>query len=124
MVTSAIVSILITFGGDFKAQLQFDGPLKSDIKAEIIQAAEKNCDVSGRFEEINLKEKNQLEKYLKADFQLFCVEDKQTKITKLASEYVRLSDLKPQSNSIYISNKFKKNTIKIENYSVQISKKK
>jgi preprotein translocase subunit SecF len=122
MIISSIISILIIWSGDFSAQLQFDGPLKSEIKGELVEG-NKTCEVYGRFDEVMIKEKNQLEKFIKANFRFTCMTDKQPQETQLATEVIRASDLKTHSSNVFISNQFKKNTLKIENYSIQISKK-
>ncbi len=123
MIISSIVSALIVWSGDFTARLQFDGPLKSEIKGEMIDG-NKACEVYGRFDEVLIKEKSLPEKFIKADFRFICTESGQPpEEIKVASELIRASDLKSHSAQIFISNKFKKNSLKIEDYSVVISKK-
>lgn len=132
MIISSIVSALILWSGDYSAQLQFDGPLKSEIKGEFIDGreADKNyksnstCEVFGRFDEVTIKEKNLPEKFIKVNFRFVCTDTGQPpQEIKIASELIRSSDLKTHSAPIFISNKFKKNTLKFEDYSVTISKK-
>lgn len=132
MIISSIVSILILWSGDYSAQLQFDGPLKSEIKGEHIDGRSNDkafksnqaCEVFGRFDEVLIKEKSLPEKFIKADFRFICTESGQPpQEIKMASELIRASDLKPHSSSIFISNKFKKNSLKIEDFSISISKK-
>ena len=114
---------MILWSGDYSARIQFNGPLKTEIKGELVDDAtlksNKACEVYGRFEEVMTYEKKQLEKFIKADFRFVCVTDKQPpEEIKLASELIRASDLKTHSSTIFISQKFKKNILKLEQYSV------
>ncbi len=123
MIISSLVSVLIFWSGDYTARLQFNGPLKSEIKGELIEG-HKTCEVYGRFDELLVKEKSQLEKFIKADFKFVCTESGQTpQEIKMATEFIRASDLKTHSSTIFISNKFKKNVLKIEAYAVTTSNK-
>ena len=132
MIISSIVSALILWSGDYTARLQFDGPLKSEIKGEIIDGNETDksfksnqaCEVYGRFDEVIIKEKSLPEKFIKADFRFVCTDSGQPPHEiKIAPELIRASDLKAHSSNVFISPKFKKNSFKIEDYSVVISKK-
>ncbi|MBC7456774.1 MAG: hypothetical protein H7235_00750 [Bdellovibrionaceae bacterium] len=123
MIISSVISALILWSGDYSARLQFDGPLKSEIRGELIDG-NKACEVYGRFDEVLIKEKNLPEKFIKVDFRFVCIESGQpAEQIKIAPELIRSSDLKPHSSSLFISNKFKKNSLKIEDYSLVISKK-
>jgi hypothetical protein len=132
MIISSIVSALILWSGDYTARLQFDGPLKSEIKGEIIDGSEtdksfksnQTCEVYGRFDEVVIKEKSLPEKFIKADFRFVCTDTGQPpQEIKIAPELIRASDLKSHAANVFISPKFKKNSFKIEDYSVAISKK-
>lgn len=134
--TVSFVSVLILWSGDFSAPLsstrwQFDGPLNTEIKGELVEEnnlqnkssqARKNCDMFAQFNESNIKEKNQLEKYIQISFKFVCTQDGQIKNIKIAPEFVRYADLKTHSSTVFISDRFKKNTFQIEEYSTQISK--
>ena len=123
MIVSSVVSALIIWSGDFASRIQFDGPLKSEIRGEVIEG-NKSCDVYARFDEVSVKEKNQPEKFLKVNFRLICTDSRQQSIEiKLAAEMVRVSDLKSHSFTVFISNTFKKSSFKIEDFSLTTSKK-
>jgi hypothetical protein len=131
MIISSLVSVLLLWSGDYTARLQFNGPLKSEIKGELIDAqstdksfkSNQTCEVYGRFDEILVKEKSQLEKFIKADFKFVCTESGQSpQEIKIAPELIRAADLKSHSSTIFISNKFKKNVLKFEEYSLTTSK--
>ena len=123
MTISSVVSALIVWSGDYASRIQFDGPLKSEIKGEVIEG-NKTCEVYARFDEVSIKEKNQPEKFLKANFRFICTESGQSPDEiKLATEVIRASDLKTHSSTIFISKKFKKSSFKIEDYSLTTSKK-
>lgn len=137
MIISSIVSVLILWSGDFKARLQFDGPLRTEIRGEFLDnSSDRTCEVYAQFDEVMHKEKNQLEKFIKADFRFVCPVDEQaqtqdktttaksaTQQIKIATEMIRLADLKTHSSQVFISNKYKKNILKIENYSLDVIKK-
>ncbi len=128
----SLVSVLILWSGDYTARLQFDGPLKSEIKGELIEGndsdktfkSNKSCEVYGRFEEVLVKEKNLPEKFIKVNFRFVCSQDGQPKDeTQLATELIRASDLTTHSTTVFISNKYKKNKLKFEDYQIHASKK-
>ncbi len=126
MITSALISVAILWSGDFSARLQFDGTLQSEIKGEFIQPVDtqnsQNCEVFGHFSEVKHKEKSSIEKFLRIEFKFLCTDKGQIKTIRLAPELIRLSDLKTHSKTVFISEKFKKNSFKIENYSLQVIK--
>lgn len=128
MVISSIVSVLILWSGDYTARIQFDGPLKTEIKGELVDdglnRSNSDCEAYGRFEEVLLVEKNQPEKFIKVDFRFVCSQPAgPPQEIKIASEMVRASDLKTHSTTIYISKKYKKNQFKIEQFALTTSQK-
>lgn len=118
-----LVSVLILVSGDYSARLQFNGPIKTEIRGELLDDAklksEKSCEVFARFNEVKLKPKSQIENFIKINFKFVCTQDGHKKTYRLAPEFVRSSDLTSHSASVYISKRFKKNTLKIENFSLQ-----
>ncbi len=123
MPSSLIVSILMLWSGDFSARLQFDGPVKTEIKGEFLDnsqlKSEKNCDVYAHFDEVTIRQKNLPEKFLKIDFKFICTQDGQRKTIRLAPEFIRSRDLKTHSSTVFISSQFKKNSFKIEDFSIE-----
>lgn len=130
MTTSLIVSALIIWSGDFSARLQFNGPLKTEIKGEFLSdsttstsaQSEKDCEVFAQFDETKMKQKNGIEKWIKINFKFICTQDGQKKTYRISPEFIRSSDLKTHSSRVYISKQFKKNSFKIEDFSLQSGK--
>lgn len=117
MLKTALISLLLQWSGDYKAQFQFDGKLGVFIKGEEV-LSDKNpkspCDLEAKFDRTAIKDRlPPSSEHLKMTFRFSCKEDKQTKVITLSPEFVRRSDLKTLSSVIYISSKFPKNQLKI-----------
>lgn len=123
-----LISLIMSWTGDYQSKVQFDGPINSEIKAEYIdplhtdpiQKNNTSCDIYGRFQQVILKVKTKKEKFIKATFNFNCENKKHS----MPAQFIRESDLTVQKNTIFISEKYKKNTIKVESLSLESVKKK
>lgn len=122
MIKATLISTLIQFSGDYKAQFQFDGKLGVFISGQPVITEPKgnqDCELAARFDLTHVKEKIQKSAPdfkkgdLKVIFRLVCDVDKQKTEITLSPEYVRLSDMKTLSDVVFISKKYPKNQFKI-----------
>ncbi len=117
---------MLVWSGDYQSRLQFSGPLNQEISGQDLSEnsqQKSNCEVFAKFNEVLKKDKSSLAKFLKIQFKFVCVEDGQKKVTyELAEELIKLPELKTTSSSIYISKKLQKNQLRVEDYSLQVSK--
>ncbi len=113
IIKSKPISALILFMGDYKNQLQFDGPVQQSIAGIYTEAkdliADKDCEITAQFQEVLFLNS----RHLKINFAAECITDGQKQKIKLTPEYVRLKDLKTHSSSFYLSEKHKNVQFKI-----------
>lgn len=107
------ISALILFMGDYKNQLQFDGPVQQTITGIYTESkdfvADKDCEVTARFQEVLFLNST----HLKINFAAECSIDNKKQKINLTPEYVRLKDLKTHSANLYLSEKHKNVQFKI-----------
>ena len=126
-VSQTLISVILIWSGDYSARIQFDGEIQKTIQGQFLNEKEngeafqfnKSCVIEANFTEVLLKEKSRNAKFLKAQFNFKCDNKKHS----IPTQFVRMSDLKLQQNVIYISDQFKKNTLKFESLSIQNSQK-
>ena len=111
------VSILIQFDGDYKGQYQFDGEMKKEISGEPTNApnfpVNNQCQFKGFFDIVRYKNQNMLKVNLTSSCSLAANQKTSQVISKLFPEFVRLSDLKSESQQIQISKEFKNVQFKV-----------
>lgn len=121
--SASVISVILVWSGDYQSRLQFNGPFNQELLGQTLSESEKSpCEVYARFKEVTKKEKSNLGQFLQIKFKFVCAEDGQKRTYALAEEYIKIPDLKTSSSQIVISQKYKNNQLKIEDYSVQVSK--
>lgn len=113
----ATISALISFSGDYKAQVQFDGPAKSQITGQLVDTADyisdKSCEWQAQFQEVLYKK----QRHIKLNLKSKCLKPQSDPAlyveTILNPEYIRIKDLKLDSSSTQISKEHKNVQIKV-----------
>ena len=120
---TSIVSVILVWSGDYASRLQFNGPFNQDLLGQSLsESTNSTCEVYANFKEVTKKINLKSNPFLQIRFKFICDEDGQKHTYTLAEEYIKIPELKTSSSQISISKKLKKNQLKIEDYSVQISK--
>jgi hypothetical protein len=125
--SQTLISTVLIWSGDYNARIQFDGEIQNTIQGQILDQKEngepfqsnKSCNVQADFKEVLLKEKSRNAKFLKAQFVFKCDNKKHS----IPAQFIRMSDLKLQQNTIYISSQYKKSTLKFESVSIETAQK-
>ncbi len=111
------ISVLIQFDGEYKGQYQFDGDIRKEISGEPTPAANfpinNQCQMKAVFDLVKYKDQNMLKVFLTTICEIEKDQKKSSQTTKLFPEFVRLSDLKSESQRIQISKDFKNVQFKV-----------
>ena len=115
--SAATLSALISFSGDYKAQVQFDGPVRSQIAGQLVDTSDytsdKSCEWQARFQEVLYKK----QRHIKLNLTSRCLKPQSAPPeyleTILHPEYIRLKDLKMDSTTTEISKEHKNVQIKV-----------
>lgn len=129
-----MISALISFSGDYIAQVQFDGPAKDPIVGQLVDTVEftsdKSCEWTAQFQEVLYRKERHLKLNLKSKCKIGAKprserppqasSENETQINPneysemvLHPEYIRVKDLKMDSASVQISKQHKNVQIKV-----------